>query len=93
MTKILTTFFSFLLMGTLPLSSADDRTRKKEEIRQELLSIQAALDEMKGGSPEISFPPEREPEPVPAPELKSDGLYPIGDGRSRTRAPGRAIRA
>jgi hypothetical protein len=65
MTKILTTFFSILLMGVLPLSSADDRARIKEEVRQELLSIQAALDEMKGGSPEISFPPKREPKPVP----------------------------
>jgi hypothetical protein len=65
MTKILTTFFSVLLVGALPLSSADDRARIKEEVRQELLSIQAALDEMKGGSPEISFPPKREPEPVP----------------------------
>lgn len=69
MTNIFTTFFSVLLMGTLPLSSADDRARKKEEIRQELLSIQAALDEMKGGSPEISFPPKRKPEPSPVPAI------------------------
>jgi opacity protein-like surface antigen len=73
MTKILTTFFSVLLVGLSPLFSADERARKKEEVRQELLSIQAALDEMKGGSPEIRFPPEREPEPElpPASEVKA----------------------
>jgi len=54
------------------LFSAEERARKKEEVRQELLSIQAALDEMKDGSPEISFPPEREPVPeLPSvPEVK-----------------------
>ena len=57
------------MIGVLSFSHADERARKKEEIRQELLSIQAALDEMKGGSPEISFPPKREPEPVPAPVI------------------------
>ena len=49
------------MIGILSFSHADERARKKEEVRQELLSIQAALDEMKDGSPEISFPPEREP--------------------------------
>ena len=63
MTKILTTFLSVLLVGLSPLFSADERARKKEEVRQELLSIQSALDEMKGGSPEVRFPPKREPEP------------------------------
>jgi hypothetical protein len=68
----LKTIFAFLcvpMIGILSFSHADERGRKKEEIRQELLSIQAALDEMKGGSPEISFPPDREPEPSPVPVI------------------------
>jgi len=61
------------LIGILSFSHADERARKKEEVRQELLSIQAALDEMKLGSPEIRFPPEREPVPeLPSvPEVKA----------------------
>ena len=61
------------MIGILSFSHADERARKKEEVRQELLSIQAALDEMKDGSPEIRFPPEREPVPeLPfVPEVKA----------------------
>ena len=71
----LKTIFAYLcvpLIGILSFSHADERARKKEEVRQELLSIQAALDEMKDGSPEISFSPEREPVPeLPSvPEVK-----------------------
>ena len=67
MNKILTIFLSILSFGICPLFGADERARKKEEVRQDLLSIQTALDEMKGGSPEISFPPKREPEPASVP--------------------------
>ena len=76
MTKILTSFLSVFSFCICPLFSADERVRKKEEVRKELLSIQAALDEMKDGSPEIRFPPEREPEPElpPVPEAKAAEL-------------------
>jgi hypothetical protein len=44
--KTIAVFFYVSSMGTLPLSSSDDRARIKEDDRQELLSIRARVDEV-----------------------------------------------
>ena len=47
--KTIAVFFYVSSMGTLPLSSANDRARIKEDDRQELLSIQARVEEVVRG--------------------------------------------